>query len=72
MLGVGVPIRVLSAGDTFIDESVCTLVESVWTRLDGVFPAFVVSRMRSLFCRVVDEFEVVTLPFDESTRVESV
>ena len=70
-LGLGVPIRVLSIGDTFIDESECRRVESVCTRVDGILPAFVVSRMRS-FLFVVEDSVVVTLPFDESTFVESV
>jgi hypothetical protein len=70
-LGVGVPIRVLSVGDTFIVESECRRAESVCTRVGGVLPAAVVSRMRSRDLRV-EELELVTLPFDESTLVESV
>jgi hypothetical protein len=70
-LGLGVPIRVLSVGDTFIEESECRRAESVCTRVGGVLPAVVVSRMRSRDLRV-DELELVTLPFDESTLVESV
>ena len=69
--GVGVPIRVLSVGDMFIVESVCVREESECTLLGGILPAVVVSRMRSFFLRV-EEFDVVPLPFDESTRVESV
>jgi hypothetical protein len=60
-------IRVLSVGDAFIVESECHFVESERT---FVLPAVVVSRMRSFFLRV-EELSVVTLPFDESTRVES-
>lgn len=67
----GVLIRVLSVGDLFIDESECHFVESECTLLAGVLPAVVVSRMRSFFLVVV-EFVVVTLPFAESTREESV
>jgi hypothetical protein len=63
-------IRVLSVGDEFIVESECHFVESECTLLAGVLPAVVVSRMRSFFLRV-EELLVVTLPFDESTRVES-
>jgi hypothetical protein len=69
--GVGVPVRVLSVGDAFIVESECRCDESECTLLGGVLPAVVVSRMRSFFL-CVEELEVVTLPFDESTRVESV
>ena len=63
-------IRVLSVGDTFIVESVCRRVESECIRVAGVLPAVVVSRMRSCFCFV--ESVVITLPFAESTFVESV
>jgi hypothetical protein len=64
-------IRVLSVGDAFIVESECHFVESECTLLESSLPAVVVSRMRSFFL-VVEEFVVVTLPFAESTRVESV
>jgi hypothetical protein len=70
LLGGGV-IPVLSVGDLFMVESVCRRVESVCIRVEGVLPAFVVSRIRSFRLWVV-ELEVVTLPFDESTFVESV
>jgi len=69
VVGFGGPIRVLSVGETFIDESVCRRVESVCTFV--VLPAVVVSRMRSFFF-FVDVLELVTLPFAESIRVESV
>jgi hypothetical protein len=69
-LGFGVRIFVLSVGVTFIDESECRRAESECTLLGGVLPAFVVSRMRSFRLNVV-ELELVTLPFEESTRVES-
>jgi len=70
-LGFGVCIFVLSVGLTFIEESECSRAESECTLLGGVLPAVVVSRIRSFFLCVVD-FDVVTLPFAESTRVESV
>jgi hypothetical protein len=70
LLGGGV-IPVLSVGVMFMVESVCSRVESVCIRVDGVLPAVVVSRIRSFFLCVV-ELDVVTLPFDESTFVESV
>lgn len=70
-LGFGVCIFVLSVGVTFIEESECSRAESVCTLLDGVLPAAVVSRIRSFLLCVV-ELDVVTLPFAESTRVESV
>jgi hypothetical protein len=68
---VGVCIPVLSVGDTFIVESECRRAESECTRLEGVLPAEVVSRIRSRFLYLVVSM-VVTLPFAESTRVESV
>ena len=67
--GLGVDIRELSVGDTFIVESVCRLAESVCTFV--VLPAVVVSRTRSFFF-FVDVLELVTLPFAESIFVESV
>jgi hypothetical protein len=68
---VGGRIPVLSVGDMFIVESECRCAESECTRLGGVLPAFVVSRIRSRFLNFVVSM-VVTLPFAESTRVESV
>ena len=61
----------LSFGDMFIVESECRRAESVCTRLGGVLPAVVVSRIRSRFLNFVVSM-VVTLPFAESVRVESV
>jgi len=68
-LGFGVCIFVLSVGLTFIEESECSRAESVCTLLGGVLPAVVVSRIRSFLCAA--DFDVVTLPFAESTRVVS-
>jgi hypothetical protein len=67
----GVLIFELSVGEAFIVESECRRVESECTLLGGILPAVVVSRTRSFFL-CVEVLEVVTLPFDESTRVESV
>jgi hypothetical protein len=66
----GVLIRMLSVGDTFIVESECRRVESECTWLVGVLPALVVSRIRSCFVYFVVSV-VITLPFAESTLVES-
>ena len=67
----GVCICMLSVGDMFIVESECRRAESVCTRLAGVLPAVVVSRIRSRFLNIVVSV-VVTLPFAEAIRVESV